>query len=91
VAAVVEGEDRTIARARVGLANMGSTPLRASAVERAAVGADAGRLAAAAEHAPEGTSPVTDTNASAGYRRELSKVLVRRALERALERALGVT
>jgi len=87
VAAVVERDDGTIARARVGLANMGSTPLRASAVEQAAVGADAGRLAAAAEHAPEGTSPVSDTNASAEYRMELSKVLVRRALEQ----ALGIT
>jgi aerobic carbon-monoxide dehydrogenase medium subunit len=87
VAALVEREDGTITRARVGLANMGSTPLRASAVERAAAGADAGRLATAAEHAAEGTSPVSDTNASAEYRIELSRVLVRRALGE----ALGVT
>src|SRR5207244_4211497 len=43
-------------------------------------------VAAAAEHAPEGTSPISDTNASAEYRGELSKVLVRRALEEALAR-----
>src|SRR5206468_3125692 len=42
--------------------------------------------ARAAESAPEGTSPVTDTNASAEYRGELAKVLVRRALEEALSR-----
>jgi carbon-monoxide dehydrogenase medium subunit len=67
---------------RVGLTNMGLTPLRASAVEQAlAGGADA---RAAAEHAPDGTSPPSDTNASEEYRRELSKVLVRRALEEAL-------
>ena len=67
---------------RVGLTNMGLTPLRASAVEQAlAGGADA---RAAAEHAPDGTSPPSDTNASDEYRRELSKVLVRRALEEAL-------
>lgn len=66
---------------RVALTNMGPTPLRASAVEEAlAGGSDA---AAAAEQAAEGTSPPSDTNGSAEYRRHLVKVLVRRALEEA--------
>jgi aerobic carbon-monoxide dehydrogenase medium subunit len=88
VAAVVERTNGSIGRAAIGLTNMGMTPLRASAVEEALAGGgtDASALAAAAEHAPEGTSPPTDTNASAEYRRELSKVLVRRALEEALSR-----
>jgi carbon-monoxide dehydrogenase medium subunit len=84
VAALVGRDDGHVARAAIGLTNMGSTPLRASGVEQAATGADAGGLAAAAEHAPEGTNPVSDTNASAEYRSEVSKVLVRRALEEAL-------
>jgi carbon-monoxide dehydrogenase medium subunit len=84
VAAVVGRDDGHVARAAIGLTNMGSTPLRASGVERAVAGSDAGGLAAAAEHAPEGTTPVSDTNASAEYRTEVSKVLVRRALEEAL-------
>ncbi|HEX6131035.1 MAG TPA: xanthine dehydrogenase family protein subunit M [Actinomycetota bacterium] len=68
--------------ARVALTNMGLTPLRASGVEAAlAGGADP---ATAAERADEGTSPPSDAFASDGYRRELSKVLVRRALEEAL-------
>jgi carbon-monoxide dehydrogenase medium subunit len=68
--------------AKVALTNMGSTPLRARAVEEAlASGAGA---AAAAEQAAEGTSPPSDTAGSAEYRRELAKVLVRRALEQAL-------
>jgi carbon-monoxide dehydrogenase medium subunit len=68
--------------ARVALTNMGLTPLRASGVEEAlAGGADP---ATAAERADEGTSPPSDAFASDGYRRELSKVLVRRALEEAL-------
>jgi carbon-monoxide dehydrogenase medium subunit len=68
--------------ARVALTNMGATPLRAAAVEQAlAGGADAG---AAAESAAEGTSPASDTQGSAEYRRHLAKVLVRRALEEAL-------
>jgi aerobic carbon-monoxide dehydrogenase medium subunit len=84
VAALVGRNDGHVARAAIGLTNMGSTPLRASAVEQAVAGSDAGGLAAAAEHAPEGTNPVSDTNASAEYRTEVSKVLVRRALEEAL-------
>jgi aerobic carbon-monoxide dehydrogenase medium subunit len=86
VAALVQRDDGNIGRVAVGLTNMGSTPLRASAVEQAAAGAEASGLSAAAEHAPEGTNPVSDTNASSEYRGELSKVLVRRALEQALAR-----
>jgi aerobic carbon-monoxide dehydrogenase medium subunit len=67
--------------ARVALTNMGSTPVRASAVEEAlASGSDA---AAAAEGAGEGTSPPSDTFGSAEYRKHLARVLVRRALEAA--------
>jgi carbon-monoxide dehydrogenase medium subunit len=89
VAAVVERSNGQIARAAVGLTNMGSTPLRASGVEQTMAGggaSDPGAIAAAAEHAPEGTDPVSDTNASAEYRTELSKVLVRRAVQEALSR-----
>jgi carbon-monoxide dehydrogenase medium subunit len=89
VAAVVERSNGQIARAAIGLTNMGSTPLRASGVEQALAGAqssDQAVLAAAAERAPEGTDPVTDTNASAEYRSALSKVLVRRAVQEALTR-----
>lgn len=68
--------------AKVALVNMGPTPLRAFGVEEAlAGGADA---ATAAERADEGTSPPSDVNGSAEYRRHLARVLVRRALERAL-------
>jgi aerobic carbon-monoxide dehydrogenase medium subunit len=68
--------------AHVGLTNMGLTPLRAAGVEEAlAGGADP---TSAAERADEGTSPPSDAFASDGYRRELVKVLVRRALEEAM-------
>jgi carbon-monoxide dehydrogenase medium subunit len=88
VAAVVERTNGQVGRAAVGLTNMGSTPLRAPAVEGQLAGKDAtpDTLRTAAEHAPEGTNPVSDTNASSEYRTELSKVLVRRALEEALAR-----
>jgi aerobic carbon-monoxide dehydrogenase medium subunit len=88
VAAVVELTNGQIAKAAVGLTNMGSTPLRASGVEQALTGSEASdqAIAVAAEHSPEGTDPVTDTNASTEYRTELSKVLVRRAIQQALAR-----
>jgi carbon-monoxide dehydrogenase medium subunit len=88
VAAVVERSNGSVARASVGLTNMGVTPIRASGVEAALAGADASpaSLASAAEHAAEGTSPPSDTNASAEYRQGLAKILVRRALEEALSR-----
>ncbi len=64
---------------RVALTNMGPTPLRAAGVEEAlAAGATA---ADAAARAAEGTSPASDTNGSADYRRHLATVLTRRALE----------
>ncbi len=84
VAAVLERADGKIKTARVGLTNMGSTPLRAATVEDALAGASAEKVAAAAEHAADGTSPPDDTNASAEYRKHLSRVLVRRAVESAL-------
>jgi carbon-monoxide dehydrogenase medium subunit len=64
---------------RVALTNMGSTPLRATGVEEA-LAAGAGPEAAAAK-AADGTSPPSDTNGSAEYRRRLAQVLTRRALE----------
>ena len=65
----------------VALTNMSDRPLRATGVEEElAGGADP---AAAAQRAAEGTSPPSDAFASAEYRQELVKVLVRRALEEA--------
>lgn len=68
--------------AAVALTNMGETPMRASGVEEAlAGGADP---ASASARADEGTAPPSDAFGSAEYRRQLSKVLVRRALEEAM-------
>jgi aerobic carbon-monoxide dehydrogenase medium subunit len=63
----------------VALVNMGSTPLRATAVEQAL--AQGASPADAAAHAAEGTEPTQDLNASPEYREHLARVLVRRALE----------
>ncbi|MDR6863871.1 xanthine dehydrogenase family protein subunit M [Phycicoccus sp. 3266] len=82
VAATVRVDGGSIAEARIGLTNMGSTPLRATAVEQALVGTaateDAVRDACAA--AADGTNPPSDLNGDADYRRHLATVLTRRAV-----------
>ena len=82
VAAVVKRSNGSIESARVGLTNMGSTPLRATAVEAALAGADASAAAigAAADHAAEGTSAPSDLSGKADYREHLARVLTRRAV-----------
>jgi carbon-monoxide dehydrogenase medium subunit len=86
VAAVVEKSNGGIGAARIGLTNMGSTPLRATATEGALSGADASAVAEATQNADEGASPSSDIAASAEYRRHLARVLTRRAVEEALSR-----
>jgi len=82
VAAAVRVEGGSIAEARVGLTNMGSTPVRATAVEQALVGqpATAEAIRSAAAAAAEGTSPPNDANGDADYRRHLATVLTGRAV-----------
>jgi aerobic carbon-monoxide dehydrogenase medium subunit len=86
VAAVVEKSNGAIDSARVGLTSMGSTPIRARAVEEALAGASPDGVAGAANAADEGTEPATDDAASADFRRHLARVWTRRAVEEALSR-----
>jgi len=82
VAAAVRVEGGSIAEARVGLTNMGATPLRARSVEAALVGqapTDEAVRAAVAQVA-DGTNPPSDLNGGADYRRHLATVLTRRAV-----------
>jgi carbon-monoxide dehydrogenase medium subunit len=81
VAALVRRDDGRIAEARVGLANMGTTPLRATATEEALTGAgDAAAVARAAESAAVGTQPAQDLSGSPEYRAHLARVLTKRAV-----------
>jgi aerobic carbon-monoxide dehydrogenase medium subunit len=86
VAAAVRREGGRITEARIGLTNMGSTPLRARATEAALVGVDVSMetVTAAAAQAAEGTSPSSDLNAQADYRQHLAQVLTRRAVAAAV-------
>jgi aerobic carbon-monoxide dehydrogenase medium subunit len=71
----------TGAHTGVALVNMGTTPLRASGVERAL--ADGASPDDAAAAAADGTDPTTDLNADGEFRRHLARVLVRRGLAEA--------
>jgi carbon-monoxide dehydrogenase medium subunit len=85
-ALVRKADDGSCEDVRIGLTNMGSTPLRASAAEEALRGGalDASTLASAAEQAAEGTDPPGDLNATPEYKQHLARVLCRRALEEAV-------
>lgn len=87
ISALLKVADGVVEDVRIGLTNMGSTPLRASAAEAALRGRplDERTIAAAAELAAEGTDPPGDLNASPEYKRHLARVLTRRALTDASE------
>lgn len=63
---------------RVSLANMGPTPLRATATEQAL--ADGASVYDAAALADQGSAPMEDMHATPDYRRHLVRVLTERAL-----------
>lgn len=82
VGACVHLADGTISEARIGLTNMGPTPLRARAVEEALAGVTPTpeAVSAACVGVADGTSPPSDLNGDADYRRHLATVLTRRAV-----------
>jgi carbon-monoxide dehydrogenase medium subunit len=86
VAALARRSDGHVAEARIGLTNMGSVPVRATAAESAVAGAEASvaALRAAAAHAADGTQPPADLHGAPDYRRHLARVLTGRALEAAV-------
>jgi aerobic carbon-monoxide dehydrogenase medium subunit len=85
VSVLVKSADGQCEDVRIGLTNMGSVPLRATSAEEALRGQplNAESIARAAEQAAEGTDPPADLNASSEYKRHLSRVMCRRALEEA--------
>jgi aerobic carbon-monoxide dehydrogenase medium subunit len=89
VVAQVTLDDGLAADVRVALFGVGQQPVRARATEEIVCGEhpDADRVAAAADYAAEGLDPADDVHATASYRRHLARVLTRRALTVALERA----
>ena len=84
----VDGAGR-IQWARVALGAVAPTAIRAGATEENLRGRtlDAEAVAEAAEGVMREVSPITDVRASAAYRREMCRVLTRRALEECAEQA----
>ena len=84
-----------IGYARIALGAVAPTPIRAYKAEQLLQGQriTSRLLAEAAAVAATETSPISDLRASADYRRKISAVLVRRALENAIEqtRQAGVS
>lgn len=84
VVAAVRRSNGSIDESRIGLVNMGPTPVRARAVEQAVAGvSSAAEVSDAAASAAEGASPSSDLHASAEYRSHLARVLTRRAVSAA--------
>ena len=85
------GRDRSVNFARVALGGVGPAPLRVAAAEEILLGGRPGaevyRHAGAA--AAQAVEPPTDIHASSGYRRQITGVLVRRALATAEGRVKG--
>jgi CO/xanthine dehydrogenase FAD-binding subunit len=82
-------EDGSCHDARIGLVGAGTTPVRAHNAEAALRGQPVTpeTLTAAAKAASEECEPLSDTEGSEWYRREMVAVFVRRAGEIALARA----
>jgi len=82
------GQQR-IADIAIGMANMGSIPLRAHGVEEALRGQPATEdvVRAACSRAAEGTNPPSDLNGSAEYRNHVVTVMCRRAVLGAVQGA----
>jgi CO/xanthine dehydrogenase FAD-binding subunit len=82
VAVVIEPQGGRVARARVAVGACSAVARRLQALEAALAGAplDAGLGALALEEHFQALQPIDDLRASAGYRREAARVLVRRAL-----------
>ncbi len=66
---------------RIGLTNVGPTPVRATAVEQAL--ASGSSPEEAAEHASDGLSPSGDIRATPEYKKHLARVLTKRAIQQA--------
>jgi len=77
---------KTIADVRIALGSVGVTPIRATAAEAVLRGQPlkTEAFAEAGEKAKEAVDPISDFRGSAGYKKDMAAVFVRRALERAL-------
>jgi carbon-monoxide dehydrogenase medium subunit len=88
---VTLGPGGEVAQVGIGLTNAGPMPLRAAAAEAFLKGKVPNKelIAEAARLASEATSPGADRRGAVEYKRQMSRVLTTRALQRAIDRASG--
>ncbi len=81
----------TCTAARVGLTNVSAVPMRATGAETALAGREVTDdvVEAAGRAAAEECDPSPDLRGSEAYKRDLTRVLVKRAIRKAVERARG--
>ncbi len=91
VAAAVAAVDGKCGNVRIGLGAVAPTPLRAKKAERMLKGSvfDDRLVEQAAEAAAAESRPITDVRASLEYRRDIVRVLTRRALNQSWSEARG--
>ena len=89
VASAVNIDNGTITDARIGLAAVAPTPIRATEAEDLLKGKEITYelLEQAGEAAAAATSPISDLRCSAEHRKEMVNVLTRRTLQLAIDRA----
>jgi carbon-monoxide dehydrogenase medium subunit len=77
---------KNVVDARIALGSVGTTPIRATAAEDVLRGqpVKVEAFSEAGEKAKEAVDPISDFRGSAGYKKDMAAVFVRRALERAL-------
>jgi carbon-monoxide dehydrogenase medium subunit len=88
-AVVLDGDARTFRSARIAVGAVAPTPLFVQEAGEALAGQPVGAEAIerAADLASQAARPITDMRGSTAQRRHLAKVLVRRVIEKAVERA----
>jgi CO/xanthine dehydrogenase FAD-binding subunit len=93
VASQVTIRDGQCVKARIALGAVAPTPVRATAAEARLEGQSvtSALIEEAANLAVDAASPISDQRGSAEFRRHLVRVLTRRTLTTALERATGLT
>ncbi|HJT57335.1 MAG TPA: xanthine dehydrogenase family protein subunit M [Ktedonobacteraceae bacterium] len=88
-AVITLGDNGTCSAASLTVTGAAVKPGRASATESALVGStlDEATVANAASHAADGLELVSDIHGSQAYRGDMTKVMMRRAIQKAAERA----
>jgi carbon-monoxide dehydrogenase medium subunit len=89
VAVALTVQDGICREVRIAMGAAAPTIIRATKAEGALTGQkpSSQAIVRAARTASEETRPITDIRSTAEYRKEMANVLVRRAIERALEKA----